>query len=179
MIGSSSLRLRDWLLKCSYSWGRPFPVSGHAEQNVPRCCFRSSQELQSNFSPTARSAPSKGSNRWPLWVRTYSTCGGLPGYSCRIINSSRSMSRSRPTSVRLLIGCNPASSSVVRLGPDDKSRTTSMVHLSPINCNAPETGQPSPSRRRTAFELHPGGRNDYSRQAYHKASITGTNSKGG
>src|SRR2546428_14169622 len=58
------------------------------------------------------------------------------------------MSRRRPSSVRLLIGCNAASKSVVRLGPFARSRTTSIVHLSPTICSAPAIGQPSPSRRR-------------------------------
>src|SRR6266550_7039543 len=51
-------------------------------------------------------------------------------------------------SVRLLMGCRSSSNSVVRLGPAQRSRTTSMVHLSPISCSAPAIGQPSILRRR-------------------------------
>src|SRR5947199_580890 len=49
------------------------------------------------------------------------------------------------------MGCNSSRSSVVRLGPLKRSRTTSIVHLSPINWSAPAIGQPSILRRRTVI----------------------------
>src|SRR5689334_18207950 len=74
-------------------------------------------------------------------------CGGLPPKSVRAMKLSFSMSRSRATRVRLLIGSRLFSSSIVRFGPDTNSRTTSIVHLSPSICSAPVIGQPSSSRR--------------------------------
>src|ERR1043166_581296 len=121
---------------------------GQASQYEPWRWRRSSQVLQSSASPVARRASRSGVSRRPRSVSVYSTCGGLPPRSRRSMSESRTMSRRRSASVRLLMGWRRVSKSVVRRGPRARSRTMSIVHLSPTTCSAPHTGQPSPSRRR-------------------------------
>jgi len=126
---------------------------GHTSQYCPRRFLRSSQSLHSNDCPTSLKASSKGTNTNPRSVSAYSICGGLPPKSVRSSRRSLTMSRRRPTRVRLLIGSRLECSSIVRLGPVAKSRMISIVHLSPIICSAPAIGQPSRSRLRTLSPL--------------------------
>ena len=114
---------------------------------------RSSHWLQSNVWPTTLKASTSGNNSRPRSVSAYSMRGGLPPKSVRSISWSFTISRRRATKVRLLIGKSPECSSIVRLGPSARSRAMSNVHLSPIICSAPETGQPSISRRRKVISV--------------------------